>query len=147
MGYSRGGFLTNWIISHTDQFNSAISAGGFCDVYSFYSTGDYMHIWCEKNYEALPWTDEELYMSKSPIRYCEEIKTPLLIIHALEDYRSSVTQAEQLYVTLKRLGKETEMVLFPKENHNLPRSSSPSHMLEYYNHMLRWFDKYNKGYS
>ncbi len=60
MGYSRGGFLTNWIITHTDRFNSAITAGGFSDVYSFFSTGDYMHVWCEKNYEGTPWDDEDI---------------------------------------------------------------------------------------
>jgi len=144
MGYSRGGFLTNWIISHTDRFKSAITAGGFCDVYSFFSTGDYMHIWCEKNYEGTPWQDEEMYMAKSPIRYVKNINTPTMIIHAMEDYRSSVTQAEQLYVSLKRLRKETELILFPGENHGLPRASSPNHMQEYYKHMLRWFNKYNK---
>jgi dipeptidyl aminopeptidase/acylaminoacyl peptidase len=143
MGYSRGGFLTNWIITHTNRFNSAITAGGFCDVYSFFSTGDYMHIWCEKNYEGTPWDDEELYMSKSPIRYVKNITTPTLIMHAMQDYRASVTQAEQLYISLKRLRKDVEMVLFPGENHELPRGSSPKHLREYNRHMLRWFDKYN----
>jgi dipeptidyl aminopeptidase/acylaminoacyl peptidase len=144
MGYSRGGFLTNWIITHTSRFNSAITAGGFCDVYSFFSTGDYMHVWCEKNYEGTPWDDEELYMKKSPIRYIENITTPTLIMHAMQDYRASVTQAEQLYVSMKRLRKEVEMVLFPGENHSLQRNSSPKHLYEYNKHMLRWFDKYNK---
>jgi dipeptidyl aminopeptidase/acylaminoacyl peptidase len=144
MGYSRGGFLTNWIITHTDRFNSAITAGGFCDVYSFFSTGDYMHVWCEKNYEGTPWDDEELYMTKSPIRYVKNITTPTLIMHAMQDYRASVTQAEQLFVSLRRLRKDVEMVLFPDENHSLPRNSSPNHLTEYYRHMLRWFDKYNK---
>jgi dipeptidyl aminopeptidase/acylaminoacyl peptidase len=144
MGYSRGGFLTNWIITHTDRFNSAITAGGFCDVYSFFSTGDYMHIWCEKNYEGTPWDDEELYMAKSPIRLVKNITTPTLIMHGMEDYRCSVTQAEQLYVSMKRLKKDVEMVLFPGENHGLPRNSSPKHLREYDQHILRWFDKYNK---
>ncbi len=144
MGYSRGGFLTNWIITHTDRFNSAITAGGFSDVYSFFSTGDYMHVWCEKNYEGTPWDDEELYMSKSPLRFVKNVTTPTLIMHAMEDYRASVTQAEQLYVTLRRLRKETEMILFPGESHSLPRASSPKHMKEYHYHMLRWFDKFNK---
>ena len=144
MGYSRGGFLTNWIITHTDRFNSAITAGSFSDVYSFFSTGDYMHIWCEKNYEGTPWDDEELYMCKSPLRYVKNVQTPTLIMHAMEDYRASVTQAEQLYVSLKRLRKETEMILFPGENHSLPRASSPQHMTEYNGHMLRWFNRFNK---
>ena len=145
MGYSRGGFLTNWIITHTDRFNSAITAGGFSDVYSFFSTGDYMHVWCEKNYEGTPWDDEELYMSKSPLRYVKNVTTPTLIMHAMEDYRASVTQAEQLYVSLKRLRKETEMILFPGENHSLPRASSPQHLKEYHSHMLRWFDRFNNN--
>jgi acylaminoacyl-peptidase len=144
MGYSRGGFLTNWIVTHTDRFRSAITAGGFSNVYSFYSTGDNIHVWCEKNYEDVPWNNEELYMSKSPIRYVKNVTTPTLIMHAMEDYRSSVTQAEQLYVSLKRLRKDTELILFPGENHSLPRASSPQHMIEYHRHVLRWLDKYNR---
>lgn len=147
MGYSRGGFLTNWIITHSDKFNSAISAGGFSDVYSFFSTGDNIHIWCEKNYESTPWDDEELYMSKSPLRYVKKVTTPTMIMHAMEDYRAPLSQAEQLYVSLKRLRKETELVIFPGENHGLPRNSSPQHLMEYHQHVLRWFDQHNKKTS
>jgi len=144
-GYSRGGFLTNWVITHTDRFKAAVSAGGFCDNYSFFSTGDYMHVWCEKNFEGTPWDDEELYLSKSPLRYVKNVKTPTMIIHALRDFRSSVTQAEQLYVSLRRLGKETELIIFPGESHSLPRSSSPKHMMEYHRHALRWFKRFMGG--
>jgi acylaminoacyl-peptidase len=141
-GYSRGGFLTNWVISHTNRFKAAVTAGGFCDVYSFFGTSDEMHIWCEKNYEGTPWDDEELYMSKSPIRYVEKINTPTMIIHAQQDYRAPMSQAEQLYFSLKRLGKEAEMVIFPGESHSLPRRSSPKHMIEYQQHVLRWFKRF-----
>lgn len=141
-GYSRGGFLTNWVITHTDRFKAAVTAGGFCDIYSFFGTGDNIHIWCERNFEGTPWNDEELYLSKSPLRYVKNVRTPLLIIHALQDFRSSVTQAEQLYVSLKRLGKETELIIFPGENHNLPRTSSPKHMIEYHQHAFRWFKRF-----
>ena len=144
-GYSRGGFLTNWIITHTDRFKAAVTAGSFCDNYSFFSTGDYMHVWCEKNFEGTPWDDEELYLSKSPLRYVKNVTTPTMIIHALQDFRSSVTQAEQLYVSLKRLGKKTELILFPRESHSLPRGSSPKHMMEYHQHVLRWFNRFIRG--
>jgi len=142
MGYSRGGFLTNWTITHTNRFKAAISAGGFCDNYSLFSTGWENQIWCEKNFEGTPWDDEELYLSKSPLRYIKEVITPTMIIHALQDRKASVTQAEQLYVSLKRLGKETELVIFPGEGHYLPRRSSPKHMMEYNEHIIRWFNKF-----
>jgi dipeptidyl aminopeptidase/acylaminoacyl peptidase len=141
-GYSRGGFLTNWTITHSDRFKAAVSAGGFSDVYSFFGTGDNIYIWCEKNYEGTPWDDEELYMSKSPLKFVKNIKTPTMIIHAQQDFRAPVSQAEQLYVSLKRLGKETELVIFPGESHGLPRGSTPRHMIEYNHHILRWFNRF-----
>jgi len=141
-GYSRGGFLTNWAITHTHRFKAAVSAGGISDFYSFYGTGDEMHIWCEENFEATPWDDEELYLSKSPIRYVKNATTPTMIIHAQQDHRSSVTQAEEFYTALKRLGKETELVVFPSENHGLPRASQPQHLIEYHRQVVRWFKKY-----
>jgi acylaminoacyl-peptidase len=141
-GYSRGGFLTNWTITHTDRFKAAVAAGSFCDNYSLFGTGWENHIWCEKNFEGTPWDDEELYLSKSPLRYVKNATTPTMIIHALQDKRASVTQAEQLYVSLKRLGKEVELVLFPGEEHSLPRKSTPKHMMEYHQHILRWFNRF-----
>ena len=141
-GYSRGGFLTNWAITHTNRFKAAVTAGGISDFYSFYGIGDEMHIWSEENFEGTPWDNEELYLSKSPMRYVKNVTTPTMIIHAQRDYRSSVTQAEELYTSLKRLGKETELIIFPGENHGLPRTSLPQHLMEYHRHVLRWFNQY-----
>jgi len=141
-GYSRGGFLTNWTITHTDRFKAAVTAGGISDFYSFYGIGDEMHIWCEENFEGTLWDSEELYRAKSPLRYVKNVKTPAMIIHAQQDYRSSVTQAEELYVALKSLGKEAELIIFPNENHGLPRTSAPLHLIEYHQHVIRWFRKY-----
>lgn len=69
-------------------------------------------------------------MAKSPIMYVKNVKTPLLIIHSLEDYRCWFEQAIQLYTALKYLGKEVRMVVFPGgENHDLSRSGKPSHRI------------------
>lgn len=141
-GYSRGGYLTNWAVTHTDIFKAAVSAGGISNFYSFSGIGDEMYVWCEENFEAQPWDNEELYLSKSPIRYVRHVTTPTLIMHGQQDFRSSVTQAEEFYTSLKRMGKECELVIFPGENHGLPRTSSPRHLMEYHGHVLRWFDKY-----
>ena len=70
--------------------------------------------------------------------------TPLLILHSEEDYRCPIEQAEQLYISLKKLGRETEFVRFPDEDHNLSRNGKPVHRFERLLHILRWFDKYLK---
>ena len=87
----------------------------------------------------MPWKNLQHYIDNSPITYVERIKTPLLIIHSEEDYRCPIEQGEQLFVALKKLRKETTMVRFPGENHELSRSGKPKHRIERLNHIVNWF--------
>lgn len=90
------------------------------------------------------WDDEETVMKYSPIRYAKNVKTPTLVLHNEKDYRCPMEQAEQWYIALRRLGVETTFIRFPDEDHGLASSGKPSHRLERLNHLIGWFDKYQK---
>jgi len=144
-GGSYGGFMTNWIIGHTDRFNAAVSQRGISNWYSFHGVSDigWMRLPThELTWGKDPWDNLEVIMEKSPITYVKNIKTPLLIIHSEEDYRCPMEQAEQLFIALKKLNREVELVRFPNETHELSRSGKPKHRVERLRHIVRWFDNY-----
>ena len=75
----------------------------------------------------------------------QDIHTPLLIMHSENDLRCPVEQAEQLFVSLRLLGRPVELVRFPAESHELTRSGSPVHRVERFRIVLEWFDRHLKG--
>jgi dipeptidyl aminopeptidase/acylaminoacyl peptidase len=81
-------------------------------------------------------------MKYSPITYVADMKTPLLIVHSEQDFRCPIEQAEQVFISLKRLGREVEFVRIPDENHNLSRTGKPKHRIERLEHIVGWFDKH-----
>jgi len=144
LGGSYGGFMTCWSVTQTDRFRAAVAQRVVANRYSFYGTSDIGPMFGEHQCGGHPWTSEEEYLSRSPVRYVDRVVTPLLIIHSEEDYRCPIEQAEQFYTFLKRLGKEVTFVRFPGENHDLSRSGRPKHRLERLQWILRWFDKHLK---
>ena len=143
-GGSYGGFMTNWIITQTSRFKAAVTQRSICNWVSFYGTTDIGYYFGPDQISGTPWDNLEQYWEKSPIKYVANIETPLLIIHSIEDYRCWLDQAFQLFTALKVLGKKVEMVLFPKENHDLSRRGRPKHRVERLKHILRWFNEHLK---
>jgi dipeptidyl aminopeptidase/acylaminoacyl peptidase len=147
LGGSYGGFMTNWIVGHTDRYRAAVTQRSISNWYSFHGTSDigWMTL---PTHELIngkdPWDDLELCMEKSPITYVKEMKTPLLIIHSEQDHRCPMEQGEQLYIALKKLGRTTEFVRFPDEPHGLSRTGKPKHRVERLQHIVRWFDRHLK---
>jgi dipeptidyl aminopeptidase/acylaminoacyl peptidase len=141
-GGSYGGFMTNWIIGHTDRFRAAVSMRCVSELVSMYGTSDIGVYFSEWEIGATPWDDPERYRRLSPLTYAPNIRTPLLLLHAEEDWRCPIAQAEQLFTWLRRLGRTVELVRFPGEGHNLTRSGRPRHRLEHLEHELRWFRTY-----
>ena len=142
-GSSQGGYFTNWLISHTQAFKAAVTQRSMSNLYSKYGTADngVTHDKVGMGGADL-WTDEELLMERSPVRYAPNVRTPLLIIHSEADYRCPIEQAEQWYSALKRLGKaEVEFVRFAGENHELSRSGKPSNRVERLRRIVGWFEK------
>ncbi len=144
-GGSYGGFMTNWIVTHTDRFRAAVTMRSICNWISMYGTTDIGFYFVEDQIGCIPWKNPEKCIEKSPLFYVENVKTPLLIIHSFEDYRCWLDQALEFYTALKMVGAEVKMVLFPKENHDLSRRGKPKHRVERLKSIVEWFDKYLKG--
>jgi dipeptidyl aminopeptidase/acylaminoacyl peptidase len=141
-GGSYGGYLTNWIVGHTDRFAAAATQRCVSNLYSMYGTSDIGYSFGEYEFGGTPWSDTDRLLKHSPISYVDRIHTPLLIIHNEGDLRCPIEQAEQLFVALKRLGREVRFVRIPEEDHNLSRTGKPSRRLARLHHLIGWFDRY-----
>ena len=142
IGGSYGGFLTSWIVGHTDRFKAACSERAVNDQWGMFGTSDIGHLFNMVELGVLPWEDPSEYLDRSPVSYAKHVTTPLLIIHSEDDLRCPMGQAEQFFVALKKLRKEVLFVRFPDENHELSRSGKPRHRLARFRHILDWFAKY-----
>jgi dipeptidyl aminopeptidase/acylaminoacyl peptidase len=141
-GGSYGGYMTNWIVTHTDRFSAAVTQRSICNWVSMFGCSDIGWTFTPWEMDSLPWVDEEKYMAKSPIRYVANVRTPTLIIHSEEDHRCPMEQAEQFFTALKYLGVPTELIRFQGENHDLSRSGKPKQREQRLNHIIRWFKQY-----
>jgi len=144
-GGSYGGFMTNWIIGHTQRFKAAVTQRSVSNLISMYGSCDFN--WAIQHYfkNEPPWENPENYWRQSPMKYIGKVQTPTLVIHSEMDMRCDIEQGEQVFVALKKLGVETEMVRFPDEPHGMSRSGRADRRIERLKHILRWFDKYLKN--
>jgi dipeptidyl aminopeptidase/acylaminoacyl peptidase len=140
-GGSYGGYMTNWVVSHTDRFQAAITQRCVTTIPTLL-LGDDLCPAATPEFGAEPWEDAEILRKQSPLYYVENIRTPLLITHSLMDQRCDVTEAEMLYKALKALHREVEMVLFPGESHGLSRKGTPSRRIARLHLMRDWFVRY-----
>jgi len=143
LGGSYGGYMTSWIVSHTNRFKAACSERAVNSLVSMYGSSDMG--WVFKGYHGtFVHEDVEKYLQISPWTYAKEIETPLLILHSEQDLRCNIEQAEQLFTTLRLLEKDVEFVRFPAESHELTRSGNPVHRVQRFELVLEWFDRYLK---
>jgi dipeptidyl aminopeptidase/acylaminoacyl peptidase len=143
LGGSYGGFMTSWAIGHTDRFAAACSERSVNDWYLMQGTSD-IGSYFNQMYlgdQATTYDDLDAVLRQSPITYAAEVTTPVLILHSEDDLRCPISQAEQYYVVLRKLGKEAEFVRFPDENHELSRSGTPSHRVDRFELILDWFGR------
>jgi dipeptidyl aminopeptidase/acylaminoacyl peptidase len=143
-GGSYGGFMTNWLIGHTDRFKVAITDRSVTNLASDFGSCDLGWTFADDELDTTPWDDLDRYMRMSPITYVKNIHTPLLIIHSEQDLRCSIEQAEQLFASLKYLGREVLFVRFEGQSHGLSRGGHPKLRVERLRHILGWFGKYLK---
>jgi dipeptidyl aminopeptidase/acylaminoacyl peptidase len=135
--------MTSWIVGHSQRFRAACSERAVNVQTSMFGTSDIGAIFNTAELGGVrPWEDIGRYLERSPLTYAREITTPLLIMHAEDDLRCPIEQAEQLFVALKTLRREVTFVRFPDENHELSRSGKPRHRLERFRILLDWFAKY-----
>ena len=140
-GGSYGGYMTNWIVTHTDRFRAAVTMRCVANEHSFFGTSD-IGFYDLFDLEVPPWEDPLRYLAMSPIHHIARCKTPLLVMHSEMDLRCPIEQAEQLYTALKVLGVPTEFVRFPEESHGLSRGGKPWHRVYRLDRIVDWFDRY-----
>jgi dipeptidyl aminopeptidase/acylaminoacyl peptidase len=141
-GGSYGGFMTNWIVGHTDRFKAAVTQRCISNWISFYGVSDIGYFFTEWEVEGDILDSADKLWNHSPLKYAGNVKTPLLLLHGELDYRCPIEQAEQFYVALKRQKKEAVLVSFPGENHEVSRSGAPRLKLQHVEHIRDWFEKY-----
>ena len=141
-GGSYGGFMTNWIVGHTDRFRACATQRSISNWFSFYGVSDIGLVFTDDQNCADPWNAPEQLWAHSPMKYIDACKTPVLIIHSLEDYRCPVDQGYQMFTGLIAHGVEARMVLFRGENHDLSRTGKPKHRVKRLSEITDWFDKH-----
>jgi dipeptidyl aminopeptidase/acylaminoacyl peptidase len=142
-GGSYGGFMTNWIIGHTDRFRACASQRSISNWLSF-GVSDIGAEFVPDQNAADAWSDPEKLWFHSPLKYADRVKTPTLFIHAFEDYRCPIDQGYQMFAALIEHGVESRLVCFRGENHELSRSGKPSHRLKRLREITEWFDAHRK---
>ena len=143
LGGSYGGFMTTWIVGHTNRFKAAISERAVNNLVSAYGSSDLFWAFTGQ-FGAGLYEDFDSWVERSPSRYADKIETPLLIMHSENDLRCNIEQGEHLFITLRLRKHEVEMVRFPAESHELSRSGSPVHRVERFQIILDWFDRHLK---
>ncbi len=143
-GGSYGGYLTNWIVGHTARFKAAVTLRSVSNFVSDEGTRDgaYGHT---PDFGGDLFQKFDLYWDRSPLKYARNVTTPILILHSENDLRVPLEQGEQWFRALRHFGKTAEIVIFPRENHNLTRTGEPRHIVESLNWQQYWFDKYLNG--
>lgn len=142
-GGSYGGFMTNWLVGVTDRFASAVTQRSISNWLSFYGTSDVGFSWLTIETGNVPWEAPGDLWDKSPMKHVANVVTPLLIIHAEQDHRCPIEQAEQLYVALRVLGKApVEFLRFPDEGHDLSRSGRPDRRMQRIDAIVDWFERF-----
>lgn len=143
-GGSYGGYMTAWIIGHDDRFKAAVAQRGVYDLGAFTGATDIPRF-TEQHFETFYWDDPQKLWEHSPLAYANQIRTPLLILHAERDYRAPIIGAEQLYAALRRLGRTVGFVRYPREGHELSRGGEPKHRIDRLNRIGDWFDQHTQG--
>jgi dipeptidyl aminopeptidase/acylaminoacyl peptidase len=144
MGGSYGGFMTSWIVGHTDRFQVGVSERAVNQFISEAEESDFGPMF-KSEIGAYFWEAPDAYMKVSPSTYAKNIQTPLLIVHSENDLRCPIGQAEGLFSILRSLKREVELVRFPVEGHELSRSGNPVHRVMRFKIILEWLGRYLKS--
>jgi dipeptidyl aminopeptidase/acylaminoacyl peptidase len=138
-GWSNGGFMTEWAITHTTRFKAAVAQAGHSDFFSLYGTS-YSRAGLQMTFGD-PFTNRAVYDAHSPITFIRNCRTPTLILHGVNDGGVPVGQGSEFYTSLKAMGVETEMVVYPREGHMIRERG---HQEDLQNRVLAWFDRHLK---
>lgn len=141
IGGSYGGYMTSWIIGHTNRFKAAVSERAVNNLVSAFGSSDLFWVF-EKQFGGPLWEHMDAWIERSPSTYAPQMETPVLVLHSESDLRCNIEQGEHLFTMLRLLGKEAEMLRFPAESHELSRAGSPIHRVTRFEAILEWFGRY-----
>lgn len=139
-GYSYGGYMTAWIIGHTDRFGAAVCGAPCFDLESMYGTSDIGHSFGDLQWGGGPHREADWYREHSPSTYAHHAKTPTLIVHGEADERCPIGQGEQMFIALKKAGCEVAFARYPGGSHAMNRVGPPAHRVDYLTRALGWYD-------
>ncbi|MGH9515606.1 MAG: prolyl oligopeptidase family serine peptidase [Terriglobales bacterium] len=138
LGASYGGYMTNWILGHTNRFKCIVTHDGMFNTESAWGTTE--ELWFnEWEFKGTPYTNRELYRKWSPHLSAANFKTPTLVIHSQLDYRLDVSQGFDLFTTLQREGVPSKMLYFPDEGHWVLK---PQNSQLWYKTVNDWVDQW-----
>ena len=138
MGWSYGGYMTSWIISHTNRFKVAVAGSPVVNVLSASNTSAFRDLMPDY-FSSRLWERPELYMERSPISHVKNVRTPTLIISGDADPVVSINQSKEFFYALKQLQVPTRMLVLPRQPHN---PVEPKMSLATANANLEWIEKY-----
>jgi dipeptidyl aminopeptidase/acylaminoacyl peptidase len=141
IGGSYGGFMTSWIIGHTNRFKAAVSERAVNNLLSMFGSSDLFWVF-ERQFGGPMWENVDVYLERSPSTYAKQMDTPVLVLHSEQDLRCNIEQGEHLFTLLRLLGKDVELVRFPAESHELSRGGSPVHRVMRFETILEYFGRY-----
>lgn len=138
-GWSYGGILTNYVITKTNRFKGAVSGASESLYRANYGHDHYQLTW--ELELGLPWENAEAWEKLSPFNDVANITTPTLWMGGADDWNVPILNSEQMYQAMKRLGKETLLVVYPGESHGLQK---PTFIKDRYERFIKWFDGHVK---
>ena len=138
MGWSYGGFMTNWVIGQTTRFKAAATGAGLSNMISMWGTNDIPTI-LDDYFSGTPVEQPDRYIKMSPLYYAKNMTTPTLILHGEIDPRVPTGQGYEMYNALKRRGVETSMVVYPRTLHG---PQEPKFVLDIMQRHLDWVAKH-----
>jgi dipeptidyl aminopeptidase/acylaminoacyl peptidase len=141
-GFSYGGITTAHVVTRTDEFAAAAPEHGIYDFYSNFGTDD-NHNWHQWEF-GMPWDNEASYHEASSITRVDQIDTPLLVTAGEQDWRCPPTQAEQLYVSVRKQGLDAKLVIYTNEHHNI---GDPQRATKRIEEITEWFQKHDPEYD
>ncbi|MCI5957116.1 MAG: S9 family peptidase [Clostridiales bacterium] len=141
-GGSYGGYMTNWIIGHTDRFCCAISDRSISNCPSKDVTGDNGIRFGEMHMKSNVYVDPAYMWDRSPLKYAYQVKTPTLFIHGEADTRCHLSQAMMMFTAIRENGVPARMAIFKGETHELCRSGKPRNRLRRLMEVQKWLALY-----
>jgi dipeptidyl aminopeptidase/acylaminoacyl peptidase len=137
-GWSFGGFMTSWAVTHTDRFKAGMVGAAVTDLYSMATTTDISPSF-EQSYLGELQASHRLYEEHSPVQFVTQCHTPVLILHGEADPRVPISQGEEFYNALRFLGRDAEMVRYPREPHIF---TEREHQVDSLSRILKWYDSH-----